>query len=65
MKPEDKQIVLYESGKDLRLEVKTDGETVWLTVDQMVKLFGRDRTVVIRHINNAIKEGELDRGINV
>lgn len=36
-----------------------------MTIQQMVKLFGRDRTVVIRHVNNAIKEGGLSRDINV
>ena len=51
------------TGKDL--PVQTDGETVWMTVEQMVSLLGRDRTVILRHINNAIKEGELDRKINV
>ena len=33
----DKQIVVYEGEKDVRLEVKTDGETVWLTQEQMCR----------------------------
>ena len=61
----DNQIVVYKSSDGNELTVKTDGETVWLTIEQMVKLLGRDRTVVIRHVNNAIKEGELRRDINV
>ena len=61
----DKQIVVYKAADGSELSVKTDGETVWMTIDQMVRLFGRDRTVLVRHINNAIKEGELSRGINV
>ena len=61
----DKQIVVYKVSDGSELSVKTDGETVWMTIDQMVRLFGRDRTVLVRHINNAIKEGELSRGINV
>ena len=36
-----------------------------MTIEQMVTLLGRDRTVLIRHVNNAIKEGELSRDINV
>ena len=60
-----KQIVVYKTASGVDMPVATDGETVWMTVEQMVKLFGRDRTVLIRHINNAIKEGELERGINV
>lgn len=61
----DKQIVVYKSENGQALSVRTDGETVWTTVEQMSQLFGRDRTVLIRHINNAIKEGELQQGINV
>ena len=57
----EKQIVVYEGTDDVRLEVKTDGETVWLTQAQMCQLFGRDRTVITKHINNIFKEGELDR----
>ena len=59
------QIVVYKASDGNELAVKTDGETVWMTIDQMVKLLGRDRTVLIRHVNNAIKEGELRRDINV
>ena len=61
----DKQIVVYKASDGNELSVRTDGETVWMTIDQMVRLFGRDRTVLIRHVNNAIKEGELRRDINV
>ena len=61
----DNQIVVYKASDGNELAVKTDGETVWMTIEQMVKLLGRDRTVLVRHINNAIKEGELSRGINV
>ena len=57
----DKQIVVYEGEKDVRLEVKTDGETVWLTQEQMCRLFGRERTVITKHINNVFNEGELPR----
>ena len=59
----DKQIVVYEGEKDVRLEVKTDGETVWLTQEQMCLLFGRERTVITKHINNIFKEGELEREV--
>ena len=59
----EKQIVVYEGTDDVRLEVKTDGETVWLTQAQMCQLFGRDRTVITKHINNIFKEGELEREV--
>ena len=42
-----------------------NGETVWLTQDQMAKLFGKDRTVITRHINNIFKDGELEEKSNV
>ncbi len=57
----DKQIVVYEGEKDVRLEVKTDGETVWLTQEQMCRLFGRTQSVIARHISNVFKEGELPK----
>ena len=37
----DKQIIVYEADKDHLIEVKTDGDTVWLTQEQMCQLFGR------------------------
>ena len=57
----DKQIVVYEGEKDVRLEVKTDGDTVWLTQEQMCQLFGRTQPVIARHIANVFKEGELPK----
>ena len=57
----DKQIVVYKGAGDVRLEVQTDGETVWLTQEQMCRLFGRERTVITKHINNVFNEGELPR----
>ena len=59
----DKDIVVYESGDKLHLQVKTDGETVWLTQEQMCQLFGRDQSVIARHISNIFKEGELEREV--
>lgn len=57
----EQDIIVYENGANLRLQVKTDGETVWLTQEQMSVLFGRDQSVVARHISNIFKEGELER----
>lgn len=57
-------IVLYTTDDgNTQLEVKLENETVWLTQSQMAKLFGRDRTVITRHIRNIFKEGELDENI--
>ena len=54
-------IVLYQTpdGKT-NLDVKLENETVWLTAAQMGVLYGVDRTVVVRHINNIYKDKELD-----
>ena len=57
----DKQVIVYKSSDGNELVVKTDGETVWLTQRQMCQLFGRDRSVITKHINNIFKEGELVR----
>lgn len=54
-------IVLFESADgEVRLDVKSDKDTVWLTKEQLSILFGRDRTVITRHIANVYKEGEVD-----
>ena len=60
------EIVLFESeDHEIRLDVQTDKETVWLSQGQMTKLFSVDRTVVTRHVNNVFREGELDKQSNV
>ncbi len=59
----EQDIVVYEPNAELRLQVKTDGETVWLTQDQMAVLFGRDQSVIARHITNIFKEGELEKEV--
>ena len=57
-------IVLYTTADgNTQLEVKLEKDTVWLTQSQMAELFGRDRTVVGRHISNVYKEGELSREV--
>ena len=55
------EIVLFES-KDgsVALPVSVESDTVWLTQAQMAQLFCKDRTVIGRHIRNAISEGEID-----
>ena len=57
------QIIVYKASDGNELSVKTDGETVWLTQQQMCQLFGRDRSVITKHINNIFKEGELVREV--
>ena len=59
------EIVVYQPDETVRLDVRLDGDTVWLTQNQMTDLFQRDRTVITRHINNVFSEGELDEKSNV
>ena len=59
----DHQIVVYKPSEKIKMEVKTDGETVWLTQEQMCQLFGRERSVITKHIRNIFKEGELDEEV--
>ena len=57
-------IEIYRSPEGtVELDVKLENETVWLTQEQMSILFGRDITVITKHINNCYKEGELDKNI--
>lgn len=45
----------------MKLEVRLENETVWLNIDEMSQLFGRDISVIGKHIRNIFKEGELVR----
>ena len=50
------EIVMYQPDETIRLEVRVEGETVWLNRQQMASLFGRDVKTIGKHINNALKE---------
>ncbi len=67
MKNEEKsQIVIYETEDgQTQIDVRLDGETVWLNNSQMGTLFKREESNVRRHILNVFKEGELERENNV
>ena len=60
------EIILYRSqdGK-AALDVRLEGETLWLSLSQIAGLFERDKSVISRHLNNVYKTGELDRGATV
>ena len=61
----DNEIILYQPDASVKLEVRLEDDTVWLTQQQMSDLFMRDRTVITRHINNIFKEKELEEESNV
>lgn len=54
------EVVIFNPDNTVRLDVRLEGETVWLTHTQMGLLFGVDRTVIVRHVGNIYKSGELD-----
>ena len=60
---EENKIVIYkDKNNSIQLEVKLDGDMVWLTRQQIATLFGRDYKTISKHINNALKE-ELGHAI--
>ena len=62
--PQRGEIILYQTADGrTKIDVKLENETVWLTQDQLVILFERDRSVISRHISNIFKEGELDPNV--
>lgn len=56
------EIIMYYTADGLtKIETTFDGDTVWLSIDQMSELFQRDRSVIGKHIRNIFKEGELEK----
>ena len=53
------EIVMYQPDETIRLEVRMEGETVWLSQAQMAELFGTKRPAITKHLNNIYKCGEL------
>ena len=62
VRKKEQSIEIYQTkDKKTQIEVKFEGETVWLSLNQISELFGRDKSVISRHLNNIYKEGELSR----
>ena len=57
--PQQGEIILYQPDETVRLEVRLEDETVWLTQAQMAELFQTTRNNITLHIGNVFKEGEL------
>ena len=57
--PARNEIVVYQPDETVRLVVRVENETVWLTQSLIGELFGVDRTTVVRHIRNIYQSGEL------
>ncbi len=57
---QENEIILYQPDSTVKLEVRLENETVWLTQAQMTELFQTTRNNITIHIRNIFKEGELD-----
>lgn len=59
------EVVMYQAEGSIQLPVRIENDTVWLTIDQMVLLFGKSRSTINEHILNAISEGEVDKNTTI
>ncbi len=60
------QVVLFQAADgQVSLDVRLEADTVWLSQAQMAELFGRERSVITRHVGNVFREGELPEKSNV
>ena len=58
----DSQFLIYQNQEgDIKIDVRFEDETIWLSLDQMATLFSRDKSTISRHIKNIFEEGELYR----
>ncbi len=58
---EQQDIIIYQSEDgNIRLDVRLEDKTVWLTQQQMAELYGSSRTNVVEHIKHIYDEGELE-----
>jgi prophage maintenance system killer protein len=55
------EIKIYQVKGITEISVTVDKDTVWLSLNQLVELFDRDKSVISRHVSNIFREGELDR----
>ena len=61
MNASENQIVVYQPNETVRLDVRLENETVWLTQEQIANLFGTKRPAITKHLANIYKSGELER----
>lgn len=66
METNNSQLVIYKAPDGtMSIDVTVQNETVWLSQGQMAELFGKDQSVIARHISNVFKEGELEKESNM
>ena len=61
MTANENQIVVYQPNETIRLDVRLENETVWLTQEQIANLFGTKRPAITKHLANIYTSGELER----
>ena len=61
----ENEIIIYQPDETIKLDVRFENETVWLTQAQMCELFQRERSVITKHINNVFSERECCENNNV
>ena len=62
MDKEKADMIIYMTEDGLtKVETTFDGDTVWLSIDQMAELFQRDRSVIGKHVRNIFKEGDSEK----
>ncbi len=61
----DNMLIYQSADGKIKIDVRFENETVWLSQAQMCVLFGRERSVITKHINNIFEERELDENSNV
>jgi hypothetical protein len=59
-----KQFIIYTAPSGaVRVDVLVQGESVWLTPDQLAQLFGRERSVIAKHVKNIFSDGETVQAV--
>ncbi len=61
MSERENQIVVYQPNETVRVDVRLENETVWLTQEQIANLFGTKRPAITKHLANIYNSGELER----
>ena len=60
------ELIIYQNGQSqVQVSVRLDGESVWLTYEQMGLIFKRERSVITKHLRNIFREKELQEESNV
>lgn len=59
------RFLIYGTARGVRVELRYEGDALWTTQAQMAQMFGRDPSVIYRHVTNILEEGELTEADNL